>query len=140
MLADAATSETVERWQFDIECDKSADNTTCASIAPPPLPSPRARARHRSRARSVSAKSEKAVHAEIQAIIRQITASVSFLPVIEQTCTFEMLIYTDKSADVPETWEHSDGKLINNGEEVFPLRGFSTDIHAVKSAVAYKLG
>jgi mitotic spindle assembly checkpoint protein MAD2 len=33
-------------------------------------------------------KSEKEIHAEIQAIIRQITASVTFLPILEDACKF----------------------------------------------------
>jgi hypothetical protein len=28
VIANAATGETVERWQFDIECDKNADDQT----------------------------------------------------------------------------------------------------------------
>lgn len=27
VIADASTGETVERWQFDIECDKNADSS-----------------------------------------------------------------------------------------------------------------
>lgn len=49
----------------------------------------------------VSNKPEKEISNEIQAILRQITASVSFLPLIESQCTFEMLMYTDKDAEVP---------------------------------------
>lgn len=28
VIANASTGETVERWQFDIECDKNADDQT----------------------------------------------------------------------------------------------------------------
>ena len=31
----------------------------------------------------------------LQSIIRQITASVSFLPLLDEPCTFDMLVYTD---------------------------------------------
>jgi mitotic spindle assembly checkpoint protein MAD2 len=31
------------------------------------------------------------VQSEIQAILRQITASVSFLPMLEEACTFDLL-------------------------------------------------
>lgn len=47
------------------------------------------------------------VQGEIQAIIRQITASVSFLPMIDDPCTFEMLVYTDKDTETPLVSEHA---------------------------------
>lgn len=42
------------------------------------------------RLRSVSHKSEKDIHNEIQGIIRQITASVTFLPMLEDQCKVAM--------------------------------------------------
>ena len=62
-ITDVATAATVERWQFDIECDKSFTETSAPAQ-----------------------KSEKEIHGEIQGIIRQITASVTFLPVIDSQC------------------------------------------------------
>lgn len=41
---------------------------------------------------------------EIQAIIRQITASVTFLPMLEDKCTFDLLVYTKADSDVPQQW------------------------------------
>lgn len=31
VIANASTGDTMERWQFDIECDKSADDSTCGN-------------------------------------------------------------------------------------------------------------
>lgn len=36
----------------------------------------------------------------LQAIVRQITASVTFLPLLEEPCTFDMLVYTDDDVQV----------------------------------------
>ena len=84
-------------------------------------------------------KSDKQISAEIQAIIRQITASVSFLPVIMEHCSFELLVYTDKSrlAQVPAEWEDSGPKYVVNSEQV-KLRSFSTTVHKIEPVVAYK--
>jgi len=82
-------------------------------------------------------KSEKDIHTEIQAIIRQITASVTFLPMLEDKCTFDLLVYTDKEVSVPQLWEESDPKYIKNSQSV-KLRSFSTSIHKVDTMVAYK--
>ena len=82
-------------------------------------------------------KSEKDIHNEIQAIIRQITASVTFLPMLDDKCTFDLLVYADKETQVPMTWEESDPKLIKNSQSV-KLRSFTTSIHQVNTLVSYK--
>ncbi|CAG8472481.1 2174_t:CDS:10 [Paraglomus occultum] len=111
------TRQTLERWQFDVHVVK--DNET----------------EETSRG-IVKARNE--VNAEIQAIIRQITASVTFLPLLEDKCTFNILAFTDKDAEVPNDWGDSDAHLIQNAEQV-RLRSFSTDFHKIDAMVAYRL-
>jgi len=82
-------------------------------------------------------KTEKDIHGEIQAIVRQITASVTFLPMLEDKCTFDLLVYADKNTEVPMTWEESDPKIIKNSQSV-KLRSFNTSIHKVNTLVSYK--
>lgn len=102
------------------------------------------------------------MHAEIQAIVRQITASVTFLPVIEEKCkgafysllcciyeteilemcsgAFNILVYTDKDTEVPTQWKDDKPHLISGTAEQVKLRSFSTNIHKVDTLVAYRLG
>ncbi|KAF6730864.1 Mitotic spindle assembly checkpoint protein MAD2A [Oryzias melastigma] len=131
------TNEVLERWQFDIECDKSAKESSA----------PRE-------------KSIKTIQDEIRSVIRQITATVTFLPLLETQCefpsvcqlfcsgvpltsllffagSFDLLVYTDKDLVVPEKWEESGPQIIDQSEEV-RLRSFTTSIHKVSSMVAYK--
>uniref|UniRef100_A0A2R9B6M1 HORMA domain-containing protein n=1 Tax=Pan paniscus TaxID=9597 RepID=A0A2R9B6M1_PANPA len=75
---------------------------------------------------------------EIRSVIRQITATVTFLPLLEVSCSFDLLIYTDKDLVVPEKWEESGSQFITNSEEVC-LCSFTTTIHKVNSMVAYKI-
>ncbi|XP_010154206.1 PREDICTED: mitotic spindle assembly checkpoint protein MAD2A, partial [Eurypyga helias] len=82
-------------------------------------------------------KSQKAIQDEIRSVIRQITATVTFLPLLETTCAFDLLVYTDKDLVVPEKWEESGPQFIANSEEV-RLRSFTTTIHKVNSMVSYK--
>lgn len=85
-------------------------------------------------------KSHKEIQGEIQAIIRQITASVTFLPLLEEACTFDLLVYTDEAAAVPRAWEESDPKYIAPGASCeVRLRSFTTTIHKVATTVAYKV-
>ncbi|KAK2852033.1 hypothetical protein Q5P01_008309 [Channa striata] len=108
------TNEVLERWQFDIECDKSAKESSA----------PRE-------------KSMKSIQEEIRSVIRQITATITFLPLLETPCAFDLLVYTDKDLVVPDKWEESGPQIINQSEEL-RLRSFSTSIHKVNSMVAYK--
>ena len=106
-------------------------------------------------------KTEKEIHQEIQAIVRQITASVTFLPVIEEKCrpsdslgqfqdmsltfpsytgSFNILVYTGVDTEVPTLWQDSNAHLISGNAEQVKLRSFSTSVHKVDSLVAYRLG
>ena len=64
VIAGAPEGDVLERWTFDVHTDKDAK----AGTAPPPE------------------KDEAEIVAEIQAIIRQITASVTFLPLLNRAC------------------------------------------------------
>ncbi|KAK6323080.1 hypothetical protein J4Q44_G00054190 [Coregonus suidteri] len=90
------TNEVLERWQFDIECecDKSAKE----------ISAPRE-------------KSIKSIQDEIRSVIRQITATVTFLPLLESSCAFDLLVYTDKDLEVPDKWEESGPQIIDQSEE-----------------------
>eukprot|EP01032_Pedospumella_encystans_P018790 gene18790-21383_t len=113
------SGETLERWVFDVECKlKDVDSAEAAA--------------------AISDKPAKEVTQEIQAIIRQITASVTFLPLLNEPACFDLLVYADKQATVPVTWEDSDPCFIANSEQV-KLRSFDTKIHKVDLMVSYKV-
>lgn len=117
--------ETLERWQFNVSVDQ--DNKTATMGTENATPN----------AEKKPPKALKEVHNEIQALIRQITASVTFLPLLDEPCTFDLLVYTDKNANVPEKWADSDPCYIMNSTEV-KMRSFTTSVHQVDSMVSYK--
>lgn len=133
VITDKDTGEHVERWQFDVQISaptkssKSSKSTATdkenSSVAD----------------RKEPEKTEPEIQAEIAAIFRQITASVTFLPQLSGNCTFNVLVYADADSDVPVEWGDSDAKEIENGERV-QLRGFSTASHRVDTLVSYRLG
>ncbi|KAI9598349.1 putative mitotic spindle checkpoint-related protein [Syncephalis fuscata] len=112
------TRQVLERWQFDIQVVQSSD-TTDNSDKP--------------------VKTEKEINAEIQAIMRQITASVTFLPMLEEPCTFNIVVYADHNAEVPTTWNDTDPHYIQQNEEQVRLRSFSTTVHKIDALVSYRL-
>lgn len=115
--------ETLERWQFNVSVQDNGASNGSENMKP--------------NAEKKPPKTLKEIHNEIQAIIRQITASVTFLPLLEEPCTFDLLVYTDKNANVPDKWADSDPCYIMNSAEV-KLRSFTTSVHKVDSMVSYK--
>jgi mitotic spindle assembly checkpoint protein MAD2 len=67
----------------------------------------------------------------------QVTASVTFLPLLDEPAAFDLLAYTDADATVPVAWEDSDPRYIPTAAEV-KLRTFDTSIHKVAPAVSFR--
>ncbi|ODQ80914.1 hypothetical protein BABINDRAFT_34104 [Babjeviella inositovora NRRL Y-12698] len=111
--------EAVERWQFDV---KLFSNTEPREDAPEKL--------------------YEDVQREIQAIIRQITASVTFLPILSAgNYTFNVLVYCDPNAQVPTEWIDSQrgGMDLEGRVENVKFKEFSTNEHEIGTLVSYKL-
>ena len=111
----------LERWVFNIEQEeKNNDNDN-----------------ENNTSSNSSHKSIKEITAEIQAIVRQITASVTFLPLLNEQCSFDLLVYTNQETNVPQAWAESDPLFIPNSTQV-RLRSFTTKVHKVDTMVDYK--
>ncbi|KAK7732196.1 Mitotic spindle checkpoint component mad2 [Botryosphaeria dothidea] len=138
VITSRETGEHVERWQFDVQifgksaksrtaaAGEAADSENAAAAEPQPP------------AKDSLEKTEAEIQSEIQSLFRQITASVTFLPMLDGNCTFNVLVYADADSDVPVEWGDSDAKEIENGEKV-QLRSFSTSNHRVDTLVSYRL-
>jgi len=114
VIINTETDETVERWEFLIDCDRTISDSDSKNV------------------------DHKEIQNGIRDVIRQITASVTFLPLLEGKCAFDLLLFTDKNAELPSAqWSDSNPHLIPNAEEV-ELRSFSTSVHKVKALVSYK--
>ncbi|PWN42690.1 DNA-binding protein [Ceraceosorus guamensis] len=136
-IIDTENGETVERWQFDVNVvNKSQEANGKENEAPVQAPSGKAGPKG-----AKGPKTDDQVKAEIAAIIKQITASCTFLPMLEDQCSFTLLAYTNASEPIPIEWAESDARLIAEGQaEQVRLRSFSTAIHQVDSVVAYRRG
>lgn len=116
VISEVQTKEVLERWQFDIETDEDIQEEG---------------------ENSTRQKDEKKIRQEMADVIKQITASVAFLPLLEQRCSFDVLIYAGKDTDTPADWTESGACNIENGQHV-QLRSFSTAVHTVHTKVSYK--
>ncbi|KAK4165488.1 HORMA domain-protein [Cladorrhinum sp. PSN259] len=151
VITDKDTGEHVERWQFDVQIfakpKKSTKSKTAAGGGGGGAEETVGGGGDENSGGGNAAAAEKGgekekteaeIQAEIAAIFRQITASVTFLPQLSGDCTFNVLVYADADSEVPVEWGDSDGKEIQNGEKV-QLRGFSTASHKVDTLVSYRL-
>ncbi|KAM0473034.1 hypothetical protein ACHAPX_008399 [Trichoderma viride] len=141
VITDKDTGEHVERWQFDVQISAPTKSKSKSSTTDPsaPIDEQQENSSANTTLFADKEKPESEIQAEIAAIFRQITASVTFLPQLNGDCTFNVLVYADADSDVPVEWGDSDAKEIQNGERV-QLRGFSTANHRVDTLVSYRLG
>lgn len=114
VIMSKSTGEVLERWNFSIETDSEVVEKGVSRE-----------------------KSDKEIMREIQAIMRQIASSITYLPCLDEPCIFDVLAYADKDVEVPFTWIESDPKLITNPQMV-KLHSFDTKIHKVDTLVSYK--
>lgn len=114
VIMSKAGSEVLERWNFNIETDSEVVEKGVSRE-----------------------KCDKEIMREIQAIMRQIASSITYLPCFDEPCVFDVLAYTDRDVEVPFSWTESDAKLINNPQMV-KLHSFDTKIHKVDTIVSYK--
>ncbi|SCU94016.1 LAFA_0F19394g1_1 [Lachancea sp. 'fantastica'] len=121
-ILDKSTCEVVERWEFDVKHNAhSSDNDQIGGV-----------------------KLEE-TQRQIRALMRQITASVTFLPELESedgeedNFTFNVLAYTDANAKVPLEWADSDALEVTNGSEKVEFKSFSTTDHNIKTQVSYRV-
>ncbi|KAL1650817.1 Mitotic spindle checkpoint component mad2 [Diplodia intermedia] len=149
VITSRETGEHVERWQFDVQifnkiAAKTARSSSRSAAAASEAPASgegdgenASAAEPQPPSKETAEKTEAEIQSEIQSLFRQITASVTFLPMLDGNCTFNVLVYADADSDVPVEWGDSDAKEIENGEKV-QLRSFSTSNHRVDTLVSYR--
>ncbi|KAF9044638.1 spindle assembly checkpoint protein [Hymenopellis radicata] len=111
------TRTPLERWVFDIK------------LLPP-----------QDESKPTTAKPEAEIQSEIRAILKQIISMVTYLPVIHEPTVFNILAYTNDSADVPAgEWNDTDPLAIEASKsQQVKMRNFSTDVHRIEAMVAYR--
>lgn len=90
VILGASSGEVLERWSFDIQTDVGKLDDSSAAVD--------------GQSTGPSEEEQQRVMQEVQAIIRQITASVTFLPLLQETCSIDLLAYTDRDSIIPSEW------------------------------------
>ncbi|KAH3687273.1 hypothetical protein WICPIJ_001735 [Wickerhamomyces pijperi] len=122
VIVNKNTGDVVEKWQFNINVNE--EDQDASSLNQQHEISP------------------EQIQSQIQAIIRQITSCVTFLPNLEvNEYTFNILVFTDVTTALPQNneWvDSSDYKLNIEGEECVQLKSLKTNLHTVDTLVSYK--
>nr|CAG4638014.1 EOG090X0C57 [Chydorus sphaericus] len=114
-LCDVATKEPLECWEFRIIPDETGPSGEL---------------------KQQGTKELKEIQQEIRNVLRQITACVTFLPLLDCVCSFDLQVHTKKDAG-GDGWGDVQPLSIQNSQEV-QLRSFSTSIQSVRTFVSYK--
>jgi mitotic spindle assembly checkpoint protein MAD2 len=122
VISNVHTKEVLECWDFRIDPDRNDQNKD-------PNVDPN---------NPTSSKELKKIQAEIGAVMRQIAATVSYLPLLECLCSFDLLIHTLKDCDIPDNWNETENVSIKNSQ-VVNLKSFSTGLHKLDTVVSYKM-
>ncbi|XP_066999232.1 mitotic spindle assembly checkpoint protein MAD2A [Anabrus simplex] len=116
VINDIKTKETLERWDFKVQYDEGTMNGT----------------------EEVGNKELRIIQKEIRDVLRQISATVSYLPLLDTVCVFDVVVQTVLDTEVPHLWDLSSPTFIANAQEV-QLRTFSTSLHRMETYVSYKV-
>ncbi|XP_050072651.1 mitotic spindle assembly checkpoint protein MAD2A-like [Anopheles maculipalpis] len=119
------TSEIVERWDFNITPqydDNAGEGKENATTSSKSLPK---------------------IQKEIRDIMRQILASISYLPCLEDRCIFDIKLHTkgDVFQEIPgmeEFHEEAIGSLEITDAQTVELQQFSTGLDKVETKVVYR--
>ncbi|XP_046663852.1 mitotic spindle assembly checkpoint protein MAD2A [Homalodisca vitripennis] len=118
VIANVNTKEVLERWDFKLEYEKPEGSATEGGEI-------------------IGKKDLKVIQKEIRDVLRQICSTVSFLPLLDCPCSFDLLIYTKKDCQVPNEWDETQPVFIANSQEL-QMRSFSTSLHKMHTIVSYK--
>ncbi|KAK6526326.1 Mitotic spindle checkpoint component mad2 [Orbilia ellipsospora] len=142
VISDKDTGDKLERWQFDVHILGKSKKSKKGEASDGDAVMGGTTDKENSAAAGGEAsadKTEKEIQEEIQSIFRQITASVTFLPMLDNNhCTFNVLVYADGDAEVPMEWGDGEDLGIQDAEQV-QLRSWSSSSHRVETMVSYRI-
>lgn len=119
VITNAHTKEVLECWDFKMQAETGDGENTDPS-------------------KQTSSKQLSRIQNEIRDVMRQISATVSYLPLLDCICTFDVMIHTLQNTEIPAQWDETGAVFIQNAQAV-QLRSFSTGLHKVDTVVNYKM-
>ncbi|KAH8379930.1 hypothetical protein KR009_008094 [Drosophila setifemur] len=119
VITNAHTKEVLECWDFKMQAEMGNGDTSDPN-------------------KLTASKELTRIQNEIRDVMRQISATVSYLPLLDCICTFDVMIHTLQNTELPAKWDETGAIVIQNAQAV-QLRSFSTGLHKVDTVVNYKM-
>ncbi|XP_011548512.2 mitotic spindle assembly checkpoint protein MAD2A [Plutella xylostella] len=120
IILNVANKEVLECWDFNVQYE---DGDMAMS---------------KEKNEPVTGKELKKIQQEIRDVMLQVAATISYLPLLDCRCSFDILIHAKPDCDVPEKWSEAEPISITNAQNV-QLKSFSTGLHKMETVVSYKL-
>ncbi|XP_068630486.1 mitotic spindle assembly checkpoint protein MAD2A [Battus philenor] len=120
IIINVANKETLECWDFNVQYE---DGDAALS---------------KEKNETVGSKELKKIQQEIREVMLQVAATISYLPLLDCRCSFDVLVHAKSNCDVPEKWAEATPISIANAQNV-QLKAFSTSLHKMETVVSYKL-
>lgn len=120
VIINVANQEVIECWDFNVQYE---DGDIALS---------------KEKNEPVSSKDLKKIQQEIRDVMLQVAATISYLPLLDIRCSFDVLVHANTDCDVPELWSEAEPISIDNPQNV-QLKSFSTNLHKMETVVSYKL-
>ncbi|XP_023164068.1 mitotic spindle assembly checkpoint protein MAD2A [Drosophila hydei] len=121
VITNAHTKEVLECWDFKMQAELGDGDSDGKDPS-----------------KQTSSKQLSRIQNEIRDVMRQISATVSYLPLLDCICTFDVMIHTLQNTEIPAQWDETGAVFIQNAQAV-QLRSFSTGLHKVDTVVNYKM-
>ncbi|KAL1457695.1 hypothetical protein WDU94_007893, partial [Cyamophila willieti] len=90
IIANRNTKEVLERWDFKLQYEKSSDENNAATLNT----GGKTDSDPNDEKEKIGTKDIKVIQREIRDVLRQITSTVSFLPLLDAPCEFDFLVFT----------------------------------------------
>lgn len=116
IIVNVKTLDVMERWDFNVEYEGNPDQE----------------------GEQTSEKPLKQIKNEIRDVLKQIASSISYLPLLDCLCSFDVQIYTKDDVNLPTEWADAKPAHVKNAQSV-RMRTFSTNIHKMETVVTYKM-
>ncbi|KAL0266488.1 UNVERIFIED_CONTAM: hypothetical protein PYX00_009009 [Menopon gallinae] len=135
IIKNISTNETLESWDFAVEYEQGT--STLTKGLDKPLQSIENVKPKLEQLPDTGNKDLKEIQREIRDVMLQICSTVSFLPLLDCLCSFDILVYTFKDCEIPDEWNESEPCYIANCQQV-KFKLFSTSLHRMDTAVKFK--
>ncbi|CAK1552783.1 unnamed protein product [Leptosia nina] len=120
IILNVANKEVLECWDFNVQYEEGDV------------------ALSKEKNETVGSKDLKKIKQEIRDVMLQIAATISYLPLLDCRCSFDVLVHAKTDCDIPEKWAEAEPVAITNAQNV-QLKSFSTSLNKMETIVSYKL-